>query len=238
MPELVRVGIVHPGRLFREALACSLARDVRIKVVAHAGDSGELCSVLEGLAIDVVAVDLGLPERAGLAHAQAINEASPRAAIVMMGVGDVDDDILAVCEAGATAFVHQNASLDELLGQVLAVARGEMACSPRVAALLTSRLRQRVRHLQKLQTFSGARLTRRELEVIDLIDCRFSNKEIATQLHIEVQTVKNHVHNILEKLGLRGRYAVARYARENGILSAVSHTRGPSRSVAGTREPA
>jgi two-component system nitrate/nitrite response regulator NarL len=112
----------------------------------------------------------------------------------------------------------RDASLKDLMDHARAVASGETPCSPKVAALLFSRLRERARELQRLRALGPVRLTRRELEIISLIEERLSNKEIACRLKIEVQTVKNHVHNVLEKLEVEGRNAAVRYARERGLL--------------------
>jgi two-component system, NarL family, nitrate/nitrite response regulator NarL len=147
----------------------------------------------------------------------------------MMGLGDLEGDVVACCEAGATGFLLRDASLQDVSDHVQAVANGETPVTPRIAALLSARLRDRARELQRLHRVGTARLTRRELEVIRLIDEHLSNKEIASRMNIEPQTVKNHVHNILEKLELRGRYAAVRYAREHGLLRDAPDVHGRSK---------
>jgi DNA-binding NarL/FixJ family response regulator len=99
---------------------------------------------------------------------------------------------------------------------------GEAFCSPRIAGLLFSRLAERARERERRQQPGMMHLTRREIEVVALIEKGLSNKEIAVHMRIELQTVKNHVHNILEKLQLGSRREAARYARDQGLLERVS----------------
>ena len=119
--------------------------------------------------------------------------------------------VLACVEAGAVAYVTCEASLRELIAAVTRLARGEALCSPRMAGILLRRLASLA---ASCEPAAGAALTRRELEVIELVGEGLSNKEIARRLSIELSTVKNHVHNILEKLGVNGRHEAAAVARE------------------------
>ncbi len=137
----------------------------------------------------------------------------------MIGLSESESDVIACIEAGAAGYLPQEASLEYLQQSIRAVAAGEAICSPKVAAQLFSRVAEAadVRELRGMLS----NLTRREVEIIPLLEERLSNKEIAVQLQIEVQTVKNHIHNILEKLQLDGRREVARYAREWGLLPTI-----------------
>lgn len=98
-----------------------------------------------------------------------------------------------------------------------AVMRGEVLCSPRIARLAFDRVSTLARRVDHGYTINEGRLTRREAEIVRLIDDGLSNKEIAARLHIELSTVKNHVHNILDKLHLRNRYSVVKYAKAQGL---------------------
>ena len=104
------------------------------------------------------------------------------------------------------------ASLEDLVENIRAVASGEAICSRKVAGLLFSRVAQAARERNQ-PWVERPRVTPREREIIALIDARLSNKEIAVRLRIEVQTVKNHVHNILEKLQIEGRQELRRYVK-------------------------
>jgi DNA-binding NarL/FixJ family response regulator len=220
--DLIRVVVLQRDRLFREGVAFALARQQNLELVEAAAGPEELSPDLAERAPHVFVLDLLLPGREGLAHARELRLAFPRSALVMTGVSELESDVVAACEAGANSCLPKQASLRDLIEHVEAGAAGESPCSPRVAALLVSRLQQRVREIERLHALGPARLTRRELQVIALIDEGLQNKEIAARLGIEVQTVKNHVHNVLDKLELRGRHAAVRYARERGLLPWVS----------------
>ncbi len=217
----VRILIIHKNRLFREGLAFVLTQQPNVTVAAVTASASDILQDLEKLRPDIVVLDLSLPDREGLAEARQIRHASPDVRILMMGITELQSDVLACVEAGAAGYLPQEASLEQLLENVRAVAAGEAICSPKVATFLFSRVAEaaRERELRRVQGLPS--LTRRELEIIASVEDGLSNKEIATRLQIEVQTVKNHIHNILEKLQLDGRREAARYARERGLLSAM-----------------
>lgn len=138
--------------------------------------------------------------------------------IVVVGVTDSGRDILDFVEAGAAGYVHYTAPLESLLTTIDLVISNKTLCSPDVAFSLFSRLAQLSVHQKPNGTNGTKHLTSREIEVIDLIAEGRSNKEIAGLLFISVSTVKNHVHNILEKLNLQHRLEVVKYVYENGMI--------------------
>ena len=219
MDGTIRVFIVHRNRLFREGLSFVLAQQPNMTLVGGVAGVDEVLGELERLRPDVILLDFCLPERDGLGEARLIRGVLPQATILMIGLPELECDLLACVEAGVAGCLPQEASLEGLLNNIQAAAAGEALCSPKVTGLLFSRLAEAGRK-RELSRFVGLpNLTRRELEIIGLIDKGLSNKEIAVQLNIEVQTVKNHIHNILEKLQLDGRREAARYARERGLLT-------------------
>ncbi len=219
MKEILRVLIIHGNRLFREGLAFVLTQQQNITVVATVAEAFEILEELEMLRPDVILLELA--ERDGLGEARLIRGTLPDAKILMMGLTDLESTILACIEAGAAWYLPQEASLDDLRKNIHAVAMGSPPCSPKVAGVLVSRIAEGARERELRQLLGIPNLTRRELEIIALIEEGLSNKEIAVRLCIEVQTVKNHIHNILDKLQLNGRREAAQYARERGLLVGV-----------------
>ncbi len=222
MGDPIRVVVLHRNRLAREALAFALNHQQSISVLRTASEPADLWPILGELEPQVFVVDLDLPGRGGLAHCREVAQVRPKAGILMTGISEIATDVIASCEAGATGYLGQEASLKEMIDHIRAMALGETPCSPRVAALLFVRLRERARELRQVQAAGSVRLSKREIEIIGLIGERLSNKEIAARLGIGVQTVKNHVHNILEKLDLEGRYSAVSYARDRGLLAPAS----------------
>ena len=198
----IRVFIVTPIRLYQDGLASALAGTPGIEVVGSASGCDEALARVRELAPDVVLVDTAGTE--GVATVRAL--AGVGSAVIVLAVPEHEDEILRWAEAGVAGYVTRDGSLDDLLAMVGSVARGETLCSPRVAASL-------FRRVAALAAEQGAqplsRLTSRELQIVGLIGEGLSNKEIARQLHIELATVKNHVHNILEKLQVKRRGEVA-----------------------------
>jgi two-component system, NarL family, nitrate/nitrite response regulator NarL len=195
----IQVLVLADVRLYREGLADVLRRNgIGSVATAHTVDAAVETLRREPCRIVLV----GLSGGDTIAACVSVARACPDARVVALAVRDTRD-ILAAVEAGVAGYVPGEASLEELIGTIHSVARGEMPCSPEVAAVLCRRLAQ----LAPLgePAFRAPGLTAREQEVFALVGERLSNKEIASQLCIEVTTVKNHVHNVLEKLHVHRR---------------------------------
>jgi two-component system nitrate/nitrite response regulator NarL len=193
-------------RLYRDGLVKSLARDSSLDVVADTATPLETLAAVRAKRVDVVLLDLAMTGSVELA-----DELAKVVKVVVLGVREVEDEVIACAEAGAAGYVTRDASLRDLVEVVESVALGEMVCSPRIAALLNRRVAA-VAGARRGRP-PAARLTPRETEIVALIADGLSNKQIAHRLSIEFATVKNHVHHILEKLEVEGRAdAAARVA--------------------------
>jgi two-component system, NarL family, nitrate/nitrite response regulator NarL len=200
---------VAPVRVYREELARGLERSAELRVLGTAATGEEARDRVQRLGADVVQLDASTP--AGVVSARTIRQATAGAGLVALAAPEDDDSVIACAEAGVAAFLARDASLDELVATTRAVAHGELpAHSPRIAAAL---LRRVADGAGPTPHAALAPLTSRERQIVALIDEGLSNKEIAARLCIELSTVKNHVHNLLEKLGVRGRTAAAARVR-------------------------
>ena len=209
---MIRVFIVGRGRLHREALADLLDRQTQVEVVGTiAPDDGRLPRMLD-LTPDIVLVDGSTSHAASVVSL--IIDRAPDLRVVAYGIPETASAILLYAEAGVHGYLVESGNVDDLLLVIDQVQRGELSCTPKVAGMLLRRVRQLAAEADRFSADPG-RLTRRELEVIQLIDQGLSNKDIARRLGIEVSTAKNHVHNILEKLnvGHRGEAAAQVRAR-------------------------
>jgi DNA-binding NarL/FixJ family response regulator len=214
-----RLLILGEVGLYREALAGSLGRDGRFHVVAVAAGVEEVLAVLESVETDAVLVDTRMPE--GADAVRVLAAAAPHVKLVALGVPEVEHEVIALAEAGVSAYVTPDGSIEDLASVIESISRGEVLCSPEMAAGLFRRVAAlaRERGLDPIEE----KLTARELDVLRLIEEGLSNKEIAAALAIELPTVKNHVHRILEKLHVHRRSEAAARARRLGLvrLSAV-----------------
>jgi two-component system nitrate/nitrite response regulator NarL len=207
---MLRVLIVTDIRLFRDGLVEILRFRADIDVAGAASSASEALARIVELQPTTVLLDVGMGE--SLACVRAICQLSPDTKVLALGVAEEADDVLGCAEAGFAGFVSRNASVEDLVAALEGADRGEVACTPAMAGLLL----RRVASLARSQGVPGAMpaLTPRELEVLRLLDRRFTNKEIAKQLGIEVATVKNHVHNLLEKLHVHRRRDAAAKVEE------------------------
>ena len=218
MDESINVLIVHPRRVLREGLDFAVSHQQDMTQATSVASASEAIAMSSDLCPHVIIIDFGLPRRVGLAETHELHQAFPDAKILMMGATEQEADVLACIEAGAEGFFPEHGSLEDLLGSIRALAAGEILYSPRVVGVLVARIAKVARQQTRATPPLLAQLTRREREITRLIEQNLSNKEIAHRLHIETQTVKNHVHNILEKLQLSNRREAAQYAREHGLL--------------------
>jgi two-component system, NarL family, nitrate/nitrite response regulator NarL len=200
-----RLLIVADVRLYREGMRDSLASRPQFGAVIAAASEDEALRLLPDFEPDVVIVDMAT--RKSLEIVRVIRRADSRPYIVGFGVEEVEGEVLACAEAGLAGYVPCDASLDDLVARVSRIMRGELLVAPRMAAAIFRRLELR----EPLAESHGVAevLTAREREVLRLIDGGLSNKEIAVRLNIEVSTVKNHVHNLFEKLHVTSRMQAA-----------------------------
>jgi DNA-binding NarL/FixJ family response regulator len=206
--------VVSGVRFYREGLSEVLAARAGIAGCSAALDAaGAGARLLAAPRPDVVLLDVAVPE----ARELVASAARSGARVVVMAVGEADDALLDWAELGVAGYVGRDGSLEELCETVEAAARGELRCSPTMAASL-------LRHLSALagivrsarHAAPPVRLTSRELEIAALIAGGLSNKGIARHLGIEVATAKNHVHNILRKLQVEHRHEAADWLRLHG----------------------
>lgn len=217
MQGKARVLIVDERRVVRDALAATLAKEETIRIVATAPFSGEgPLEAIESARPDVVVLPaLGQPT-IDLTHAMTRRFAGLR--LVILGMKEHPEAVTEAIEAGAVGYVPEDASLGEFCETIRLVARGETRLTPRIAATLVVRLATLASARRADERARNVKLTPREIEILALVAEGLTNKEIATQLHVEEQTVKNHIHNILERLSLRRRHQAVQYAWEAGML--------------------
>jgi len=206
--------VISDIRLYRDGLCEILGNRDGIEIAGAAADVRSAThEMMQGLAVrpDVVLLDIAEPN--GVAALRELADLAAGLRILAMTVPDRESDVLACAESGAAGFVTRGASLEQLVDALESVARGEVLCSPRITAALVQRVGVLARE--------GGRenpLTEREREILSLIDAGLSNKSIAQLLRIELPTVKNHVHRIIEKLGVTNRtQAAARFRQAAGI---------------------
>jgi two-component system nitrate/nitrite response regulator NarL len=197
-PSGTRIALFSDVRLHREGLALVLAGTADVEVVATAAH-GDAATVLARHGPDVALLDLTTDD--DLNAVRSLVAATPQVSFVLLAVPELEQAILDCAEAGIVGYVTRDGSVAELVATIRAVARGEAHYPARMVARLLHRMAAR----PHARPSARSTLTRRERQVATLLEAGLSNKEIARRLSIELPTVKNHVHNILEKLGVSRR---------------------------------
>ncbi|MFD9816037.1 response regulator [Streptomyces sp. NPDC059080] len=216
--EPIRVLVVDDHALFRRGLEIVLAQEEDIQVIGEAGDGAEAVEKAADLLPDIVLMDVRMPRRGGIEACTAIKEVAPSAKIIMLTISDEEADLYEAIKAGATGYLLKEISTDEVATAIRAVADGQSQISPSMAAKLLTEFKSMIQRTDERRLVPAPRLTDRELEVLKLVATGRNNRDIAKELFISENTVKNHVRNILEKLQLHSRMEAVVYAMREKIL--------------------
>lgn len=216
----VQVLLVDDQRLFRDGLATLLSVRPEVVVVGEAANGLEALERVAALHPQVVLMDLRMPVLGGVEAIKRLRAADPNVRVVALTTFDDDDDVFEALRAGAVGYLLKDVSAEVLVEAVRAAARGESFLQPSVARKVVvefARLAE-VSLPTPLADSPVETLSERELQVLRLLAVGSSNKEIASALHLAEGTVKNHITNILGKLGVRDRTQAALQAKALGLL--------------------
>ena len=213
---MIRVMLVDDQNLVRKGVRSLLELSEEIEVIAEASDGIEAIRTVPEVGPDVVLLDMRMPGKSGLDVLQQLSNDGTLPPTIILTTFDDDDMVLAGIKAGAKGFLLKDVSLEELVDAVKTVAAGGSMVKPAVSQRL-------LKGLENMQTdFSSLDrpdpLTDRETEILRLMAGGYSNKEIANSLGVAEGTVKNHVSNILSKMGVRDRTRAVLKAFEMKLL--------------------
>ena len=213
---MIRLLIVDDHILFREGLAAIIRSEPDIEVVGFAGSVRDAVESAHTLKPDIILMDFGMPDGTGAEATKKILQEHPLCRVVFLTMSDESDDLFAAVRSGAKGYILKNIQPSKLVAVLRSVYQGESALSRSMTLRLMEELARsevptRPRDLQL------AKLTPREMDVLRELAGGTSNQEIANRLFLSENTVKYHVHSILEKLGLPDRRDASQFAREHGI---------------------
>lgn len=205
---MIRLLIVDDHPVVRDGLSGMFARAEGFAVLGEAADGAEAIRLAEALKPDVILMDLRMPGMDGLTAITELAKAGSAARVLVLTTYDTDSYVVPAIEAGATGYLLKDAPRDELLRAVRAAADGQSVLSPAVASRLVNRVRRP----------GTVPLTQREVEVLELVAAGNTNREIAAGLFISEATVKSHLLNLYQKLGVSDRAAAVAEGFNRGLL--------------------
>jgi len=209
----IHILLVNEFPLIGNVIVAALEDEPDIRVVGNVTTPEEALKIVQENLVDVALVSTRLADQGALQLTSAIVELAPETKVLALGLTEEKRRVLRYVEAGATGYILKDDSLDDMIKTVRAAQDGKVFVSPQIAAAMVERLSDLAQMFSDVENnvTDTAGLTSRELEVLDLIGKGLTNQEISDQLVIEVGTVKNHVHSILEKLNVGSRGEAAAY---------------------------
>jgi DNA-binding NarL/FixJ family response regulator len=205
--EPIRTMIVDDHALFRRGLEMVLEVEPDIDLVGQASDGAEAVEKAAESLPDIVLMDIRMPRSNGIEACRAMKEAAPSSKIVILTISDEEEDLFEAIRAGASGYLLKDIPLDEVADTVRAVHGGQSLINPSMAGKLLTEFAALARRddEERAQEVPAPRLTEREMQVLKLVARGMNNRDIAKELFISENTVKNHVRNILEKLQIHSR---------------------------------
>lgn len=205
---MIRLAIVEDHPVVRAGLERLLASEEDIEIVGTASDGAEAIELVDSVECDVVLMDLSMPVLDGIEATRQILAVHDGLRVVVLTSLSARDEIMAALDAGASGYLLKDAEPQELLAGVRAAARGDAPLAPRAAReVLSARAEERTQ----------PELSGRETEVLELVARGYPNKRIARELHISEKTVKAHLTQVFQRIGVTDRTQAALWARDHGL---------------------
>jgi two-component system NarL family response regulator len=217
----IKLLLIEDNRLLRDGIIAMLKNQPDINIITASGNDNNTAIKIRQLKPDIILLDLGLRNQNSLTVVEAVKKDFPKAKVIVMDLAPAQGDINLFVKAGASGFILKEASLDDFLVTIHAVAEGSNVLPPNLTESLFSHIVEHALKGGKIKLKEAVRMTKREREVIGLIGESLSNKEIGQRLHVSTFTVKSHIHNIMEKLVLHTRLEVANYSYSTRNLKKI-----------------
>lgn len=219
----IRILLVDDQALFRRAIAMLIGEQPDFEIVGQAENGLQAVEMAHALGPSLVVMDVEMPVMTGVEATRRIREELPGVKVVILSVSEADEHVFDAIKFGAHGYLLKDLRPEQLYDLIRAVMRNETALSPAIAGRLLREFREHSdRRPVATPESTGPGLTSREIQILQLVADGLSNKEIGTRLSITEGTVKNHVHNALEKLQLENRIQAAAYVVRHGLGARVT----------------
>lgn len=224
MRRTLRLAVIHRHRLVRTSLVSAISQVRYLKAIEVDHSASNRFELLAKAQLDAVLIDQNLRDGLAVELTQEIRHRLEGVKVLLLVPADGDHEVIEGVEAGAHGCLCNDSTLEELATAVETVFRGETYCSPQIVDLMMRQLAQLAREARSFERVDSTKLTEREFEILQLMAHGSSNKQIARELSLSLYTVKNHVHNILEKLEVSDRREAVAHAHRQQWLPTSRRT--------------
>lgn len=208
----LRILLIEDNRILRDGIKAMINAQPDLKVVAASGGNHDTLLQARTTKPHVVLIDLSLRNENGLRVVAHLSKEMPQTKVIGMGLIPSQQDVVDFVQAGAAGFILKDATVEDVLETIRAVASGTKILPPLLTGSLFSHVVSHALHTGSARLHDAVHMTKREREVVVLVAEGLSNKEIASRLNLSTFTVKSHIHNILEKMALHSRLEIAAHA--------------------------
>jgi len=217
----ISILVIEDNRLLREGITEMIREQDDLKVVGAYGDCAKALQFVRKSQPNILLLDLGLRNQNSLNLVKVLKKDFKKIKVIVMDLVPLQEDVFVFVQAGVSGFILKEATVDDFLSAIRAVASGNKVLPPHLTESLFSQIVDKaIIELNPEKLIGSVKMTKRERQVIDLVSDGLTNKEIAQNLHLSTYTVKSHIHNILEKLALHTRVQIAKYAHTSEDYSA------------------
>ena len=220
----IRLLVIEDNRILREGIFAILKLHRDIEIISETGKSDNTILEIHKLKPDVILLDLGLRSQSSLVLVGKVKKEFPESKVIVMDLVPVQADVMQFVQAGASGFILKNATLDEFLMTIRAVAEGVKVLPPQLKDSLFMRIVEYAIKSGKTKLIGAVKMTKQEKAILLLISNGNTNKIISQKMKVTEYNVKSHIHNILEKLALRTRIEQSNYVPDNGATKNFSES--------------
>ena len=216
--------MIEDNRILRDGIISILKMNRDIKIIAGSGKNADTILKIHKLKPNIILLDLGLRSRNSLTLVEKVKKEFPDSKVIVMDLVPVQADIIQFVKAGASGFILKNATLDEFITTIRAVAEGVKVLPPQQNDSLFMHIIEHAIKSGNTKLIDAVKMTKQEKEILVLISDGNTNKIISKKINITEYSVKSNVHNILEKLALRTRMEQSNYIPVNGAAKTFSES--------------
>ncbi len=213
--ETIKIIIVDDHQIIRDGIEAMLLSEDKIKIIGTAHDYNALIKIPDYQNVDLIILDISLPDKSGIEIAREFSEKFENIKILMLSANTTEKNIIESIKAGANGFLHKDTSSDEFIEAIKSICNGEEYFGEKLSKII---YKSYISHVKYKPKPTQVKLSEREIEVIKLLSDGLSSKEIANKLFISPRTVESHKSNILSKLNLNNNIEIVKFAIKEGVV--------------------